>query len=215
MDAATAHPSSMGKTLLEHSSAHGSTVTHIRGILLANAQRNMMEYGVYELYLKLLPPKVRGHLEGVIASSWIDMEVALVHYTTAELIAVRENIDPLTAAESVGSRLAERISQTFMGAAVKTARNGGLEAYLFVMKQNHRVWDRIYKGGGTAVFQRGPKEIVLEDRGLPLLGCSVFRMGYLAYLKAMAALFCRAAFVNPAPPRCRNPNTIATRVSWV
>jgi hypothetical protein len=138
-----------------------------------------------------------------------------VHYETAELIAARENIDQSSAASSVGSRMAQRLAHTFMAATVRTARSGGFEAFLFLMKQNHRVWDRIYKGGGTAVFQRGPKEIVLEDQGLRLLECSGFRFGYVAYLQAVASLFCRAAFVTPEVPRRLHPHTIATRITWV
>jgi hypothetical protein len=201
--------------VLDHSSAHGATVTHIRGILLANAQNNLKQFGVYESYLELLPSSARGQLEGVIASSWIDIETALAHYATLQEVGAKHDIYHAGVVTTIGAQLASRISQTFLATAAKTARNGGLEAFLFVMRNNDRIWDRIYRGGGTTVLQLAPKEIVLEDRGLRLLECEAFRRGYLAYLKAITSLFCKSAFLNPARARRPGPFTIATRISWV
>jgi hypothetical protein len=204
-----------GRVLLHHTSAHGPTVTHVRGILLANAQQNMKDFGMYQHYLELLPPTARGHLEGLIAASWIDIELALIHYMTVEQVAIQRNVDQSSAVEQVAARLADRISRTFLASAAKAARDAGIEAFLFVMKNNNRVWDRIYMGGSTAVLHCGPKEIIIEDHGLPLLSCAAFRLGYHAYLKAMASLLCKAAFIRPARAQQPHPHTIATRVSWV
>ena len=204
-----------GRVLLHHTSAHGPTVTHVRGILLANAQQNLKDFGLYQHYLELLPSSARGHLEGLIAASWIDIELALIHYMTVEQVAIARNIDQSSAVDEVAARLADRISHTFLATAAKAARDAGIEAFLFVMKNNNRVWDRIYMGGSTSVLHYGPKEIIIEDQGLPLLGCAAFRLGYYAYFKAMANLLCKAAFIRPARPREPHPHSIATRVSWV
>jgi hypothetical protein len=202
------------KALLDYTSPHGPRVTHVRGILLANAQNNLREFGILEHYLEALPEHARGPLKGVIASSWIDMEIAVLHYRTADAMAKKHGVSEASF-RSVGDRLAARLAETFLGTSIRAARNAGLESFLFVMKQSDRMWNRVYMGGGCLIRQVGPKEIVREDRGNPLLSLPSFCIGYNAYMKAMSSLFCKTVFVRPALASEPGPDRLATRFSWV
>jgi hypothetical protein len=62
---------------------------------------------------------------------------------------------------------------------VRGARNSGIEAMPSILKQNDRSFARMYKGGRTMVTEYGPKEMVIEDSGNPLLSVRPFRSGYL------------------------------------
>jgi hypothetical protein len=77
------------------------------------------------------------------------------------------------------------------------------------------MWNRMYLGGGCMVTQLGPKEIVLEDWGNPLLGFRPFRIGYNGYMKAMSSLFCKVVFVRTVPASQPGDDRLATRFSWV
>lgn len=203
-----------GKVVLEYTSPHGPKVTHVRGILLANAQNNLRELGVWEQYLARLPEVARGQLSGVIAATWMDVDIAAVHYQTAGQVCFENGIGERDF-EQIGDKLAARIAETFLGMTIRSARNAGLESFVFVMRQNGRMWDRMYMGGGCMVTQHGPKEIVLEDHGNPLLDLRSFRVGYNAYMKAMSSLFCKTVFVRAVRPSQPGPGRLATRFSWV
>lgn len=203
-----------GKILVDHTSPQGPQVTHVRGILLANAQENLRELGVLGPYLEALPAEARAQLEGVIASTWIDVRIAEIHYVTGERVCKSHGLTDRDF-QLLGDRLANRIAETFLGITARGARNAGLEAFVFVMRQNGRMWNRMYMGGGCTVTQYGPKELVLEDHGNPLLNHHGFRVGYNAYMKAMSSLFCKTVFVRSVRPSQPGPNRLATRFSWV
>jgi len=202
------------RVVLEYTSPHGPKVTHVRGILLANAQTNLRELGVWERYLAALPAHARGPLASVIAASWIDIDVACLHYQIAGRILNEAGIGDREFAQ-IGDRLATRVAETLLGMLIRGSRNAGLEAFVFVMRQNGRMWDRMYMGGGCMVTQYGPKELVLEDHGNPLLGLHPFRVGYNAYMKAMSSLFCKTVFVRPERASLPGNDRLATRFSWV
>jgi hypothetical protein len=161
--------------LFDHVSAHGPKVKQVRGILLVNALANLREWGVYDRYLERLPAQSRYTLPAVIASSWVDIDVATTHYEASAELGIDEQ-----RARDAGDRLGERIAKTFMGMTLRTARGAGLDAFGFVLKRNPTMWDRMYQGGGTRLRQVGPKEMVLEDYGNPVFRFPLCRIGYYA-----------------------------------
>jgi hypothetical protein len=111
--------------------------------------------------------------------------------------------------------LAGRITETWLGAVVRGARNSGVEAMASILKQNDRSFSRMYKGGRTLVTEYGPKEMQIEDNGNPLLSFRHFRSGYLGFMKGLAALFTKSAFIKTVPMQTPHPHGMATRFSWV
>jgi len=195
--------------LVDHVSAHGTRVTQIRGILLMNAIANLREWGLYERYLEQLPQDTRYTLHGVIASSWVDIDVAIKHYqASAEL-----GIDDGRAAEA-GVRLGERIAKTFLGMTLRTARGAGLDAFGFVLRRNKNLWDRMYQGGGTRLRQLAPNEMLLEDFGNPIFRFELCRIGYYAYWNAIARLCCRTFRITPGTAARLDDSRLVTTFTW-
>ena len=196
--------------VVDYRSPDGPVVTHLRGMLLVTFLAKLSEEGLEERYLNSLPVAQRGGLNGVIASSWVDVEFAMTHIQACEALGVADK-----KAEELGHDLASRIADTWLGTIVRAARNSGIEAMGAVLKQNDRSFSRMYRGGRTMVTEYGPKEMVIEDHGNPLLSLRLFRSCYLGFMMGLAELFTKSAHVRLVPPQQHDRHGIATRFSWV
>ena len=196
--------------VLDHLSAHGPYVTHMRGTLLVNSIEHLRQLGVYERYLELLDARYREQIMFAIASSWIPIEVALVHYQACDDLKLSA-----PDCQALGSMMAERIANTFLGTVLRVTRSAGGQSFWSLMSQNSRIWDRMYLGGGVTVLQVGPKDAVLENHGLPLVTTRYWRSVYEAYWRALGALFAKVAFVKVVRAREPHPHRIAIAGSWV
>ncbi|HEX6241033.1 MAG TPA: hypothetical protein VFZ61_09070, partial [Polyangiales bacterium] len=106
--------STPGRVVVEYKSPDGPTVTHIRGMLLSNSVSSLRALGLEEAYFDLLPAPARAELNGIIASSWVDIEVAMLHFQTFERFDVADE-----KIEELGRPLAGRITETWLGAVVR------------------------------------------------------------------------------------------------
>lgn len=202
------------EVLLEYTSPHGPLVTHLRGTVLADMQKNLRDLGIYDRYMSALSPESRERLSAAIASSWIEIGSALEHYTLIEQIAVELRLTD-EQIEEIATRIVRRATETFIGSMVRATRSAGVESFAYVMSKNDRLWDRFYMGGGCTVTVHGPKELTLENHGNPLFGLRMFRVGYDAYTKVLTGLFCKTAVIKGVRPRHPRQHTLATRFSWV
>jgi hypothetical protein len=198
------------QTIVEHVSAQGPNVTHVRGMLIVSGRENLRELGLLEHYERLLPQSHREAVLYALASSWVPIEVALVHYRTCDQLEL--NAAQIT---RLGELSAARMIDTFFGRALKLAHELGAESYWKLLEQNDRVYDRMYQGGGVSVLQIGPKDMWLENTGQPLAGCRFWRALYLAYMESIGRAFAKAAYVRLARPRTQSPHAIAVTGSWV
>lgn len=198
------------QTILEHVSAQGPNVTHVRGMLLVTGRDNLRELGVFEQYERLLPHSQRDAVLYALASSWVPIEVALVHYRTCDQL----ELDAVQIAR-LGELSAARMIDTFFGRALKLSRELGADSYWQLLAQHGRVYDRMYQGGGVTVLQTGPKDMWLENHGQPLVSCRFWRSLYLAYMASIGRAFAKASYVNLVRPRTPSPHAIAITGSWV
>jgi hypothetical protein len=198
------------QTIVEHVSAQGPNVTHVRGMLLVTGRENLRELGVFEQYERLLPQSQRDAVLYALASSWVPIEVALAHYRTCDQL----ELDPAQIAR-LGALSATRIIDTLFGRALKMAQELGAASFWRLLEQNGRMYDRMYQGGGVTVLQIGPKDMWLENNGQPLASCRFWRSLYLAYMESMGRAFAKASYVHLARPRSPASHAIAITGSWV
>jgi hypothetical protein len=196
--------------LLDHVSGEGPTLTHVRGILLANGLQNLKTFGYYEEYCRLIAPHHLAALQELMATAWLPAEHVLAHYVTCDLL-------PITAAQyaEIGNRQADQVRDTFLGGTLRRARDLGLEGLKYALSQVGRLHERIYRGGGCAAFDVGPKDVIVEVSGFPFATTHSFRSGWLAYAHAMSELFTRTSYVKLARPRVIHPHRLALSLTWV
>ncbi|MEY4515125.1 MAG: hypothetical protein RLZZ450_7247 [Pseudomonadota bacterium] len=198
------------EVILDYMSALGPNVTHMRGTLLVNSLDNLRALGLYDRYLGTLPASHQDVIPYTIAASWIPIDIALLHYETCDAMGLSEE-----QLAKMGTMMATRVAETFLATVLRTTRNAGVEAFWSVLKQNHRLLERMYQGGGMSVLKTGPKDLVLENTGLPVVASRYWRRVYVYYMQAIGNMFTKVTYVKLVRPRVSHPHSIAIACSWV
>lgn len=199
-----------GRVLIDHLRAEQPNVTHVKGLVLANSLEVLKQSGHFERYRGLLAEPFHDAVLYAIAASWVPIEAAVAHYEACDQLMLSD-----AELEQSGTRIAQRVAETFLGTVFRTTRKAGMESFWFVVKQSDRFWERAYQGGGCTVIQTGPKDVIVEWHGLPLVKSRHFRVAQRFYTRGLASLFCSRAFVKTVPPRTPHPHRLATSISWV
>lgn len=198
------------EVVLDYTSPLGPNVTHMRGTLLVNSLDNLRTLGLYDRYLSALPASHRDVIPYTIAATWIPIDIALMHYETCDALVLSEE-----QLEKMGAMMATRVAETFLATVLRTTRNAGVESFWTALSQNHRLLDRMYQGGGMAVLKTGPKDLVLENTGLPVVTSRYWRRVYVYYMKAISDMFTKVTYVKLVHPRVAHPHSVAVACSWV
>ena len=196
--------------LVDHVSPHGPNVTHIRGIILTKSIENLVGAGLHERYLRELEPELHEPMRFVIAASWVPVDLARAHYAACDRLRLSDRT-----IEELGSLMAASMGSTLFASLLRAVRSAGMDNLWTALKQNDRLWDRMYQGGGVTVIKLGPKDLTLENHGISLAESRHFRAGYRAYWVALGSLFAKAAYVKFVAPREPHPHRIAISGSWV
>ena len=198
------------EVILDYTSPLGPDTTHMRGTLLVNSLDNLRALGLYDRNLALLPKTHRDVIPYTLAASWIPIDIALAHYETCEALGLDQH-----QLKQMGEMMAKRVADTFLGTVLRASRNAGVEGLWLALKQNHRLLGRMYQGGGMSVLKTGPKDLILENTGLPIVTCRYWRTVYVHYMNAIGGMFTKVTYVQLARPRLPHPHTIAIAGSWV
>jgi hypothetical protein len=196
--------------VVDHVSPHGPNVTHMRGIVLTKSMENLVRAGLKDRYLRELDPELHEPMRFVIASSWVPIDLARAHYDACDRMRLGDRTT-----EELGELMAASMGGTLFASLLRATRSAGMESLWTVLKQNDRLWDRMYQGGGVTVIKHGPKDLTLENHGISLAESRHFRAAYRAYWVALGRLFAKAAYVKMVAPREPHPHRIALSGSWV
>lgn len=199
-----------GRVLIAHTSAAGPMVTHVRGTIVSNAIENLRGAGVYDEYLRLLPEAHAKVLRESLPVSWLPYEHVLAHYFAVDKLGLSR-----LQFEAIGQRNARRIAETFMGLVLRQVRSLGLNTLKQAVLKLGSMHDRMWRGGGCAVIEHGPKDLAFEFHGCPFVQSRAFRTGYETYGQALAEVFCGVAYVRTVRPQVQQTNALALSVNWV
>lgn len=198
------------RVLLDHTSPNGPVMRHVRGTLLASSLQTLRELGFYERYVKLLPVQ---HHEAVlfgVASTWLPLEVAEAHYGACDALELDD-----TEIIAVGEAVSKRLMGTFLGTLMRTGRGvGATPSPWLVLCQYHRVCERVLDGGRFMVTEVGPKDAVVQTRGLSLFRFRYFRVATLGMFRGGVGIFARSCFAREIAERSSR-DTLTVSLRWV
>jgi hypothetical protein len=204
------HAGPHGRVLVSHTSAAGPMATHVRGTVVANALENIRLAGAYDEYMRVMPePSAKALLE-LLPVSWIPIEHVTAHYTAVDKLGLSR-----AQFAEIGQRNAQRIAETFMGLLIKQVRSLGVDTLKQTVLKLGSVHDRMWRGGGCAVIEQGPKDLLFEFHGCPFAHSRAFRAGYETYGQALAEAFCKVAYVRLVRPQLQQTNALALSLNWV
>ncbi len=183
-------------------------VARVRSTLIAASRHGIRSMGWEDRYLAALPKELHLELQMLTAGSWVPLSLAVAHYTACDAMALGKH-----EMNAIGEDVSLRTQKTFVGTLGKAVSGAGATPWLLMMNM-HRIWDRMFEGGDTAVYKIGEKEALVLLAGCPPLELTYFRVGLLAYYRALARILSRIAYTNEVPAH-RASGRIGFRVSWV
>lgn len=196
------------RVLLDHTSTNGVAVRQVRGSLLASSLQTLRELGYYERYVTHLPEKFRESVLFALASSWLPVEVAEAHYQACDDLQLDE-----AQIVAMGEAVSKRIMGTFLATMLRSGRSlGATPTPWLVLCQYHRVCERIMDGGRFMVTQLGPKDAVVQTRGLPLFCFRYFRVATLGMFRSGVNVFARSCFAREL---IASRDTLTVSLRWV
>jgi hypothetical protein len=160
------------------------------------------------MYLSALPKKLHAEMQGIIAGAWVPTSLAISHYTACDAMGL-----DLGQMNSIAEDVSLRTQKTFIGTLGKTFSGAGATPWL-LLQNVHRIWDRMFQGGDTAIYRVAQKEALVILVACPLLDLTYFRVGVLGYYRALARIMSRVAYTREVPQH-RAPGDVGFRISWV
>lgn len=174
------------QVLVDHQSPGGPVVKQVRGSLVVSSLQTLRELGHYDHYLANLAVEHREDVLATLALSWVSIDTAMAHYAACEALR-------LDAADNdkMVQHVAKRFVGTVFGTLMRAAQKAGVTP-LVPLEQFDRLWDRIFVGGALRVSRTGPKDAVVDARGVPLFRFRYFRVGYFGMTQGALLMFAKA-----------------------
>ena len=166
-----------GEIRIPHSPDAGP-VTAVKSGLLQASLAQLKAKGVYEGYSALVHPSIPEQILNSLAMSWLPIEVAVAHYGACESLMLSAE-----KAAEVAAGVGDRVQETTLVGAAKKSGESAAKAEPD-LRALHRMWARLYQGGSIQVARLGPKQLLVQHRGLVLTQYRYFRHGLVAVSRA-------------------------------
>jgi hypothetical protein len=200
-------PAASRQIILDYTSPDGKTVTAVRSTLLQSSVQVLKDNGLFERYLKHLSPKYRDEILLTLAPVWHPMDVAVAHYDAWEALDFTTQ-----ELEAISANVSNRIMGTFVATLVRQSRSVGGSPW-FPLGQYDKLWKRLFVGGTIRITERGPKDALVESRGLAMFGARCFPISYQGVVSTAVRLFAKTVYVRTLPPPSSDSHVAA--YSWV
>jgi hypothetical protein len=181
--------------------------THFRSTWLNSSLTAMRDRGYFERYLALLPPEYHAPILESVAGMWLSIDVAVAHYRACDALNLSRRD-----AWDIGVSVTRKVHGTSLALAIRLAKQAGVTPWT-ILGQLPRLWDRVWRGGGVAVYERGPKEAILEVIQWPIAGIPYVRYTMPAVVHGIVEMFCRKVYVSEARGQM-SETSLGFRLQW-
>jgi hypothetical protein len=181
-------------------------VTHLRGTTMAASLTTLEEQGILPAFWQKLAPRYHAAVRGVVAPSWIDLELALAYYGALDALSLPEH-----QAVNIGRSAAQRLQSTFLKTLVRGMP--GTVTPATVLTRVDKLWTRNFRGGAVRVVQKGPKDLELEMHRAQFLDYRYSRLAMMGYLEQTLNATARKLVIRERDRP--GAGTAAWSISWV
>ena len=192
--------------------AHPSRLVPVHGVrstLVQSSLKSLKAAGHFERWRALVEPAQRERIEQSIAPEWLPIDVVLAHYAACDALNLTPNELNLMVEQT-----AQRLNGTLMTALTASVRSAGFNPWL-ALPHFDRLHARLFQGGSAQFVRIGPKDLLIEWRGMSLYRSSYYRNGYCGFVRAALKLMAaRAAHVG-APHWDTLHEHFTLRAAWV
>lgn len=183
-------------------------VTAVRNVVIQSSLAQLRAHGFYERYATLIDRAALELLRSDLGPGWIPIELAMKHYQACE--DLRLSIPEIM---TVAARVGDRLQETSLVSPAKKLRDASVDLWAEV-KALQRFRERLHQGGSGQIVKVGPKEMLVEYRGLVLTQFHYYRNAQVAVLRAaygsVGARITQLKIVHYSAPR----DEVTYRVCW-
>lgn len=184
-------PDETPKLVVDHSSKFGLELLHVRASLLVSSLQTLREVDLFDRYLTCLPKQHHETVLFALASSWLPRDVAMTHYAACDAMNLDER-----ALIGIAHRVCNRIMGTFVSTLLRGARPSGANVAAIALPAYPRIYDRMLQGGKVLVHMTGPKDAVIETRGIAMFRYRYFRVGYASLVRGAGLMMTKSFYVR-------------------
>jgi hypothetical protein len=181
--------------------------THFRSTWLGSSLNALRDRGHFERYLTLLPAHYHAPVLESVAGVWLPIEVATGHYRACDALGLSKRD-----AWDIGVEVTRRVHGTSLALAIRLAKQAGVTPWT-ILAQLPRLWDRVWQGGGVAIYKHGPKEAVLECIQWRLAAIPYVRYTMPAVVHGVVEMFCAKAYVTEVRA-LTSDTSLGFRLQW-
>ena len=193
----------------QHPRGAAPTVDAVRGTLLAGSIQSARALGQWDRYLELLEPAYHAAIRELMVASWVPVDVAFAHYNAMDRLDL-----PTSQQIDNGRKVAEKVQNTYVGTILRGLKSSGTVSPMGILERFQLAWARVIRGGDSAVFRTGPKDVRVECVSMPLANIAYFRNGWQGMFESSLGLVTRRVFVRQ-DARFQREDQVAFLVSWV
>lgn len=192
----------------EGARAHAPRMSHVRSTWLLSSVLTLREHGHHARYVDALAPLHRDAILGMVAGSWVPVEVFAAHYDACDRLGLpeREQVE-------MGASVTRRLHGVVMSFGIRVVREAGVTPWA-PLERTPALFQRVARGGAAAVYRMGPKEARVELLGYPVARSAYARLAMRGCLGAIVGLVAARAFVSDVVSLCKE-QSLAYRVQWV
>lgn len=175
-DALTA-PTGAREVLIPHART-ALPLSAVRNVFIQSSLAGLKANGYYDRYTKLMDPGVLAQLQSSLGPGWVRVELATAHYEACDgmMLSAQE-------LNEIGGQVGNRLQESVLVTSAKRVRDADFDMW-DVMLSLHRMWGRLYQGVSVQVVKLGPREKLIETRGLSLFRFHYYRQTSLAAISA-------------------------------
>ncbi|MGO8996890.1 MAG: hypothetical protein ACLQVI_26550 [Polyangiaceae bacterium] len=181
--------------------------THFRSTWLSSSLSALRERKHYDRYLTLLPAEHRAAILETVAGVWLPTEVCMAHYRACDALDLGKR-----EAWEIGVEVTRKVHGTSLALAFRLAKQAGVTPWT-ILAQVPRLWERVWQGGGIAIYEVGPKEAILEAIQWRAASIPYVRYTTPAVVHGVVELFCTKAYVTEVRSMM-SPTSIGLRLQW-
>jgi hypothetical protein len=143
-----------------------------------------------------------------VAGVWLPVDVCMAHYRACDALDLSKR-----EAWEIGMEVTRKVHGTSLALAFRLAKQAGVTPWS-ILAPLPRLWERVWQGGGIAIYERGPKEAILEVIQWRPAGIPYVRHTIPAVVHGVVELFCRKAHVTEVAD-LTSETSIGLKLQWV
>lgn len=184
-----------------------SMMDAMRGSILIVALKWLRAQRLEEAYLAALPAHAKQTLLAADVTTWIPMDVTLIHYAVLDSLGLS-----LEQRIEYGASVSRSVNGVILSTVARLAGSVGLSPFT-PLGRSAKLFARGYRGGAVAAIKTGPSEARFEVLGCPIAHSACFRDNIAGALLDGSRPFAAHVVVSEITAR-RTSTSYAFRIRW-